>query len=167
MIELVGESPDLIPLIRCLEKTCIPQSQYQPIHAGRPERRRVPSLGIGLGILFGPLILVFWLLSNPAISAYIIGSVTFLCAAFIASMAWSNYRRIRVTDSMLVLMGVSMTLSLSLISPVFFGSVNNTFLATAVVYGVCLSIFSVGGSALYVLYSTLKAPSPLYYEIGA
>lgn len=167
----IGESPQLDPAIRFLRSRAPAKSSNA--YAGRAlrrfqnnyERRLVPPLFVGVGLLIAPLFLVALVVTWPDVFSPMLVSGTISSGiAMIGGFSILLYRRLRLDDEVMVIMGTSTVLALSLVLPAALAGAASPFLAAALVYGSCLAFFVMGGSAVYIGSVVTRQK---YHEIGA
>lgn len=166
---LVGESPQLDPIIRFL-KSRVPAKLSSALAGMQDiqvnlERRLVPPLFIGVGLLIAPLFLVVLVVTWPDIfSPLFVSGIISSGIAMAGGFSILLYRRLRLDDEVMLIMGTSTVLALSLVLPATLAGAASPFLAAALVYGSCLAFFVMGSSAIYI---GSVAARPRYHEIGA
>ena len=147
----------------------------RPVYASLPwsmnfprmnERRAIPALSLGIGTLVSPLGLVTWSVIDKGINPVLISSLSTTSLLFWITLTYTFLGRIRLSDTLVAVMGVSMVIAFVSIAPALaVGEVTNRFLAASVIYGVCLALFVTAGSTLYMLTNILRPRR--WYEVGA
>jgi len=128
------------------------------------ERRFVPPLFVGVGLLIAPLFLVVLVVIWPGtFSPMLVSGIISSGIAMVGGFSILLYRRLRLDDEAMVIMGTSTVLALSLVLPAALAGAASPFLAAALVYGSCLAFFVMGGSAVYIGSVVVR---PRYHEIG-